>query len=188
MARAIDNVVIKGFSGSVGKQITFYQRAGKTIVGKARRKSAVAPSEKAIAVRTRFSASIGYAKIAMKDPATKSLYKAVAAPDQSAFNLAFRDAFLVPKVDSIDASNYHGQAGERITIQASDDFKVTGVTVSIHDPSGKLIEEGSASIDPNGADWVFVSTQNLATITGSKITGRAKDMPGNSGSMEIVLD
>ena len=187
MAKAIDNVVIRGFSGSVGKQITFYQRAGKTIIGKARRKSSVPPSEKSIAVRTRFSASIGYAKIAMKDPATKSLYKAVAAPDQSAFNLAFRDAFLAPRVDSIDASNYHGQAGERITIQATDDFKVTGVTVSISDPSGKLVEEGPASVDPNGANWIYQSTQNLASIPGSKITALAKDLPGNSGSFEIML-
>jgi hypothetical protein len=187
MAQAVDNVIIKGFSGTVGKQITFSQRAGKTIVGKSRRKSTLPASEKAIAVRARFSASISYAKTAMKDPATKSLYKAVAAPDQSAFNLALRDAFLAPKVENIDASNYHGQAGERITIQATDDFKVTGVTVSIHDPSGNLIEGGTASPDQNGSDWIYFATQNLVSVNGSKITAQAKDLPGNSGSLEISL-
>jgi hypothetical protein len=187
MAKAIDNVIIKGFSGTVGKQITFSQRAGKTIVGKSRRKSSLPASEKSLAVRTRFTASIAYAKIAMKDPATKSLYKAVAAPDQSAFNLALRDAFLTPKVDQIDTSNYHGQAGERITIQATDDFKVTNVTVSIHDSAGNLIETGAASVDPNGAFWVYQTTQHLSSITGSKIKAEAKDMPGNTGSLEIKL-
>src|SRR3974390_1474980 len=132
MARNADNVLTRGLSGSVGKLLTFRQRSGKTIVGKVRRKSSGLPTEKAQAVMTRFKSSIGYAKIAIKDPGTKHLYKAVTSPDQSAFNLAFRDAFMVPKVEKIDTTNYHGAAGERITIRATDDFKVTGVTVSIH--------------------------------------------------------
>jgi len=187
MAKNTENVLIKGLSGTVGKLITFRQRAGKTIVGKSRRKNAGPLSDKALAVQARFKSSLGYAKIAVKDPATKQLYKAAAAADQSAFNLAFRDAYMIPNVESIDASNYHGAAGERITIRATDDFKVTNVTVSIHNPSGTLIEEGNASVETNGADWVYHSTQNLATPAGSKISAQAKDLPGNIGSLEITL-
>jgi hypothetical protein len=187
MAKNTENVLIKGLSGTVGKLITFRQRAGKTIVGKSRRKNAGPLSDKALAVQARFKSSLGYAKIAVKDPAIKQLYEAVTGADQSAFNLAFRDAFLVPKVESIDASNYRGAAGERITIRATDDFKVISVMVSILDTLGNLIEAGDASVEPNGADWVYHSTQKLPAITGSKISALAKDLPGNNGTLEIIL-
>jgi len=187
MAQAKDNIITKGLSGTVAKTITFRQRAGKTIVGKARRGNSGLPTDKALAVRARFTASIAYGKIAIKDPATKALYKAAAGPDQSAFNVAFRDAFTPPKVESIDASAYHGIVGDTLTIRATDDFKVTGVTVSIRDVVGALIEQGTATVQQNGADWMYKSTQSNATIAGSKITALAKDLPGNSGSLEITL-
>ncbi len=187
MAQAINNIITQGFSGTLGKTITFRQRAGKTIVGKVRRKNSGLPSEKTLAVRARFAASIAYARIAIKDPTTKALYKAATGPDQSASNLAFRDAFVPPKVENIDASAYHGAVGDTLTIRATDDFKVVGVTVLIHDSAGALIEQGPATVFANGADWVYSSTQSNATVAGSKITALAKDLPGNSGSMEITL-
>lgn len=186
MPKSIGNIIVRGFSGVLDDIVMFRQRAGKTIVCKVPLKSTKERSEKMLAVSARFKSSIEYAKRAIKDKATKALYQAAAAPDQSAYNIACRDAFISPKVEAIDASAYHGIVGDTLTIIATDDFKVTDVSVSIHDASGALVEQGIAVVQENG-DWVYHSTQSSATIAGSKITAVAKDLPGNTGSMEITL-
>src|ERR1700688_2715936 len=136
MAEAKDNIVTKGLSGTIARMLTFRQRAGKTIVAKLRRATPVSDSEKSVAVRTKFTSSIDYAKKAILDAATKALYQAAAKPGQSAFNVAVADAFNAPEIESIDTSAYHGAVGDAITVRATDYFKVTGVTVSIHNATG----------------------------------------------------
>jgi len=187
MAESKENILTKGFSGTVARLLTFRQKAGKTVVAKLRRPSSVPPTDKMVAVRDKFQSSIAYAKGAIKDPAVKALYQAVAKPGESAFNVAVADAFKAPKVESIKTDNYHGAAGDTITVKATDDFKVTGVTVSILNAAGDLIEEGNAVMQINETDWLYTTTQANAAVAGSKITAAATDMPGNSTSLVVNL-
>lgn len=185
--KAKDNVVTKGFSGALDRTITFSQRAGKTYVGKFRRPVTDAPTEKMLAIRARFSSSIIYAKKAIKSLVTKALYLAGRKPGQSAFNVAVADAFNAPIVNGIKTDNYHGALGNTITIDATDDFKVVSVLVSIHDATGNLIEQGNAVTQEDEPDWLYTATQANAALAGSKIKAIATDLPGNSAELEITL-
>ena len=187
MAQAKDNIVTKGFSGSIDRTLTFRQRAGVTIVTKMRRPGSTTITEKMQAVRTRFLASIAYAKRAIKNAVTKEMYNAAATGLKSGFNLATADAFNAPKVNSINSDNYHGAVGETIEIDATDDFKVVSVLVSIHNAAGVLVEQGDAVLQVDKPDWLYTATQANATRAGSKISAIATDLPGNTGSLEITL-
>ena len=186
MAEAKGNIVTKGFSGTIGRQLTFRIKAGKTIVSKLLTRSTAPPSEKAAAVRAKFLSSSLYAKKAIKDPATKALYKAAATGGQTAFNLALADAFKAPVISKINTDNYHGAVGNTLLVNATDDFKVTGVVVSIHNAAGDLVETGNAVIQEN-EDWLYTTTQVNAAVAGSKITAVASDLPGNSTSFSVTL-
>ncbi|MBW8688171.1 hypothetical protein [Chitinophaga rhizophila] len=188
MAQSTDNVLLKGASGTIGDQITITRRkSGKTIMGKKRRSSDLPPTDKQLVIQQRFKAAIQYAKAVLADPVKKAMYAAFAGPDQSAYNMAMRDAFKAPVVDSIDTTNYQGRTGNPVIIQASDDFKVTTVKVIIRTNAGAVIEEGEATLQDNGLDWLYTATVNNASLTGSVITAVAVDTPGNETSRERVL-
>jgi hypothetical protein len=187
MAESKGNIVMQGISGTIARMLTFRQRAGKTIVAKLRRATPASDSEKATAVRTKFKSSIEYASKAILDAATKANYLAAALPGQSAFNVAVADAFNAPEISKIDSSAYHGAVGDSITVQATDDFKVTGVTVSIHNAAGNLVEQGAAVVQPNTIDWLYKATVANAATAGSKVTAVATDLPGNNTSLDATL-
>ena len=187
MAQSKDNILVKGFSGTISRLLTFRQRAGKTIVSKLLRPTTAAPSDKAAAVRAKFAIGSAYAKVAIKDPAIKALYQAVAKPGQSAFNVALADAFRAPQISGINATAYHGAAGDAITVKATDDFKVAAVKVSIFNAAGDLLEQGNAIMQINEVDWLYAATQANAAPAGSKITAVATDLPGNNTSLSVTL-
>jgi hypothetical protein len=187
MAEAKNNIVTKGISGTIGRMLTFRQRAGKTIVTNLRRPTPASNSVKAVGVRTKFKSSIEYAAKAILDDTTKANYLAMAQPGQSAFNVAVADAFNAPEITKIDTSAYHGAVGDSITVQATDDFKVTGVNVSIHSAAGDLLEQGAAVVQANTIDWLYKATVANAAVAGSKITAVATDLPGNNTSLDATL-
>jgi hypothetical protein len=187
MAQNKENILTKGMSGTIARMLTFRQKAGKTIVSKLRRATPASNSDKSLAVRTKFSASVAYAQKAILDPATKAMYQLMAKDGKSAFNVATADAFNPPTVDSITTTNYHGVMGDEIIVRAEDDFKVTGVKVSIQSAAGALLEQGDAVMQENTIDWSYKATQANAALPGSKITATASDLPGNNTSLTVTL-
>jgi len=187
MAISNDNYVIQGLSGTVGKLLTFRQRGQKTVVQKYRRTTNIPPTEKLKSVRASFASCIAYAKTVVKNPAVKAIYQAAAKDGQTAFNVATSDALNPPELTSINTSGYLGLPGDTIEIQATDDFKVAEVVVSIHGPTGELLEQGNAVQDPNTGDWLFKATKENSKLTGSTITASAKDLPGNNGSLSVIM-
>ena len=187
MAQNKENVLTIGLSGSIARLLTFRQSAGKTVVSKKRRSTPASQSDKAVAVRAKFSSSIAYAKIAIKDPANKAYYKSKAAIGQSAFNMAFSDAFTPPEVNHIDTANYHGAGADTITIQATDQFKVVTVKVSIRGNDGTILEEGFAVQQANTVDWLYTAKSANASLAGSRISAVATDLPGNTHSLDVTL-
>jgi hypothetical protein len=188
MAKSIDNILLKGASGTIGGILTFTRkRSGKIVMGKKRIASKGPLSESRKEVMRKFKLGVLYAKTAILDPVRKAFYAAVAGPDQSAFNMALKDAIKGPEVTSITAAAYRGQAGDAITIRAIDDFKVVSVRVSIYTATGTLVEVGNAVQQTNGLDWLYQATTENDELAGSVITAIAVDTPGNEATLEVVV-
>ena len=178
--KSTNNFATEGLSGTY-KQVVFRQRVGETIVGKRpkRKKGAALPA--AIqAVNATFKLAAIYAKSILQDLAIKAAYAAKAKPGVSAFNMAIADFFKPPTIGEIDSSGYNGQVGSTVIALVTDDFKVVSVNVRIENSNGNLIEEGSASLLPDGLNWMYVSTVANTSVAGTTISFIAKDLPGHS--------
>lgn len=46
---------------------------------------------------------------------------------------------------------------------------------------GSLFEEGFATQQPNGLDWLYKGTTEVLDMTGAKVVATATDKPGNTG-------
>jgi hypothetical protein len=182
MATVKDNYVVQGTAGAVGELLVFRQRGGKTFISKFPRPSSVPPTDKLKSVRAGFASCIAYAKKVVKDPVKKALYQSKVVGGQTAFNKATSDALNPPKINNIRIDQ-----NTLIIVEAVDDFMVAGVTISIHDLSGNLIEEGNAELIENGSDWHY-TIQKIPLTTGSKVTAEAVDLPGNRVSYSIDAD
>jgi len=188
MAKQGNNIIMRNTRGMVGKQIVFKRRAGRSYVA--------APPEvnenrkatpKQLAVQQRFKTSIAYAKAALTSIELKEAYDKVALRGQSAFNVAFKDAFNAPEIVGIVAEGYQGVAGNVIVVHAKDDFRVNAVKVSIRNSADELIEEGAASANADGLSWSYVVQLPNPDVTGTKIKATAFDIPENEGSLEVTL-
>jgi hypothetical protein len=188
MAKVKDNVMMKGFSGTIGKQLTFRQIGGETFVSNYQKAPAVATTEKKLAAQAKFGIATAYARRALKDPELKAMYQAVVKGGQRAFNIAMRDALNAPVVKSIQAENYQGHVGDQIIVRATDDFKVADVVVSIYNKAGNLIEEGNAVIqEDDQIEWLYIVQQENPGHVGSKIVAAATDLPGNNGLLSLFV-
>lgn len=174
--------------GMFGKQVVFKERAGETFVSAPPEVDENRqPTAKQLTIQERFKNSIAYAKAAIQNAVTKAAYLLVAKRNQSAYNIAFRDGFNVPKVSGIISQGYQGRIGDVIVVQAKDDFKVTGVQVAIYTMDNELVEQGAAVPDASGLSWIYTATEDHIALDGSTIKATAKDVPGNEGSLELTL-
>lgn len=187
MGKNKNAVVTKGFTGLIGDDIVFRQTQGDTVVAKPPKKTDKPPHPVRLEAQKLFKKASLYAKAVEADPVQKAVYAQAIKGTQSAFNLALRDARKAPTVNEIDASKYKGQMGNRIKIDATDDFKVISVLVAIYGSDETLIEEGNATIPALEVDWFYTATVVNPSLPGTKITATATDIPGNEGSREITL-
>ena len=187
MPESKDNFVVAGLSGTLAGIGTFHKRGRKTFLRKIRAKPSVPDSKEQLAIKKRFAEYIKYAKAAIKDPEIKAAYARAAKPGRTAFNRAVTDASLPPKIGKIDTGNYHGQPGDYLLVEATDDFKVTAVQICIHNANGHLIEQGEAIMQINTVDWLYSVTVANERFAGSKITATATDLPGNKTSLTMTL-
>lgn len=181
-------MVWKSASGTVGKELTITtKRSGTVLIGKHRRASSVDPTENQLEVQQKFKLASIYAKAVMLNPDLKAQYQTAARKDQSAYNLALRDAYKAPEITHVSTENYAGAIGDTITARAIDDFKVIGVTVKITSAAGILLESGDAVAQTNGLDWLYTTTVANDAVQGSTITVSAKDLPANEAVKVIAL-
>lgn len=180
MAKIRKNIIIQGFSGSLGEQLVIKQdKAGRTIL-------AVPPtfdpdrsfSEAQLQRQEYFREAAAYAKDAKGQE--EYVTKAEGTP-QSSYNVAMADWFHAPEVGEIDASAWSGGASQVIRIRATDNVKVTQVTVLITDGGGNVLEQGNA-VEADGSWWTY--TTQAATPGASRIVASARDLPGNIAQLE----
>lgn len=188
MAKNSDNLFTEGFRGTVGGNMTFRRKkSGKVVVSKKRGSSKKPLTADQVTTNNRFKRAIKFAKSIIKDAASKLMYDNAAVGDQSGYNVAVRDSFTAPEVTRIDVSNYKGLSDDRIYIEATDDFKVTAVKVSIHNPTGELVEAGDAVLEIDGLHWLYTPTMENERAIGSKIKATAYDNANNEHSLEITV-
>lgn len=188
MAKSIQNVVMQGASGKIGKTLVFRQMPnGETVIAnkaKRRTKPLTANQE---AVVDKFQQATYMARILASDPVLGPAYKAKAGPGQSAYILAMKDCLTPPTIKSIDTLGYTGAVNQGIVIRATDDFKVESVRVRILKPDDTVLEQGIATIQYNNLDWVYVSTLVNGSLLGTKIEVTAIDIPGNETVETVTI-
>jgi hypothetical protein len=185
MAESKDNYVTKGLKGTIGKTHTYRQRAGRTFVSKYRRPTSVPPTQKLRTVRANFADCIAYAKAAINDPILKAKYQAEAVDGQTAFNVATSDALQHPELIQIKKTSHQESPAAGIIVPSKDDFKEATITVSVHQATGELLEQGNAAIEPGTNDWIYRPAN--AIPAGSRISLVTKDLPENGLSFSILL-
>jgi len=188
MAIVNKNLITKGLSGMLGGTLVFRRVGNRTIVSTAP-STTKEPTLAQQNQRDKFQHAVLYAKAQMADPTTKADYEAAAKGNglPNAYNIAVADFFNAPDIMGVDLTHYAGNISDTITVQVTDDFKVKSVSVEILDPGGTLVETGSAVIQANKLDWVYTATAANAKISGSKITVKASDLPGNETKEDQTL-
>jgi hypothetical protein len=187
MAKQRDNVITYGLSGKIGNLLIFRQLDGNTIVAKV-----PTPSNKVTAgqqaQRDRFQQATFYGNTI--SPEQAALYAAAATGmgmGRNYYNVAVADFLNAPDIKKIDFSNYAGQPGDTIVIQATDDFKVESVRVRVTAAGGTVIEEGNATPDAKGYTWTYTATSVNDNPSGGKIEVFVSDIPGNTTTGEQAL-
>jgi hypothetical protein len=181
------NAVMHNARGMFAKQVVFKERAGKVYLsGPPKKRKNRKPTAPQAVIQDRFKAAVDFAKMVMDEPVLKASYKKVALPGQTAYNIAFKDAFNPPVVQRIFATGYRGVVGDTIIVQAKDDFKVSHVKVAIYNSANELIEEGPCVV-VDKRSWGYTVSQANASVSGTTIKATAFDIPENEGSLEVTL-
>ncbi|WP_343673724.1 hypothetical protein [Chitinophaga sp.] len=179
MALVKDNILLQFVRGTLGDQITIYERNGQIIMAKKRGPSKKKPTQKQLEARYKMQVAAAYAKVIMEDPELKAYYKSLAGPGQNAYNMAVKDAFRSPEVQNIRFED------TTVVVTAKDEFRVAEVEVRVHDAAGTLQERGKAVLGRNGVDWYYKAASLPA---GGKVIVVAEDLPGNATVREVKLE
>lgn len=176
MAKVMNNLVIHGLSGMLGKQVVVRrQKNGQYTLAAApkRRSKALTDSQKEH--QERFRQAILYAKAAQKTP---EYVEAAKTRGQSGYNVAVADFLHPPEIHNIDLTAYKGAAGERIFITAVDDIKVKTVGVLIATDDGVFVEKGSAVPSEKDPHQWYYTTTATAPSSAVKIVVDVADLAG----------
>ncbi len=181
------NDLTKNYSGIFGNQVLLRNKKGMSVMTIREYKSKKEPSEEQIAVRKRFKAAVSYAKKALEDPETLEMYSLRTRKGQSPYFLAVTDFLNPPYIDSIDVSAYEGKAGDKILVDAGDDFAVKTVEISVFSSAGAVIEKGEAALNPLNSRFEYTATVAIPDLTGLMIAAVAKDYPAHKAELSITL-
>jgi hypothetical protein len=189
MSKITNNPLVQGASGHFNRQFVYKQRGNKTYIAKMpAKKENLEPTPEQNEIRDQFGSAALYAKGVMSDPLLKKEYQKKAKNGATAFNVAFRDYLKAPVVKGIDTSKYTGVPGSLIIVSAKDDFRVASVRVKIETAAGVLIEEGDSTLNPIDRNkWNYATTQANASIAGCVVKADAFDLPGNKGSLDVMV-
>ncbi|QHS58341.1 hypothetical protein [Chitinophaga agri] len=178
MAIVKDNILLQLVRGSIGRQLTIYERNGQIIMAKKRRPSSKKPTQKQLEARHKMRIAADLARDMMNDPEIKAYYASLAGPGQNAYNMAVKDAYRSPEVQNIRLED------AEVIVTAKDEFRVAAVTVQVTDADGVVREKGPAILGRNGVDWYYKAAMLPA---GGKITIAVADLPGKVTVKELLL-
>ena len=187
MAQVKNNIIMQGVSGKLGKQIVYRQRFGKTIVTKAPHRTAPLTA-KQVSHTNKFKVATAYAKSVLADPLQYERYSKEAKSRGvfSTYNMAISDYMNPLIIEAIDTTSYTGRAaGEPISVEVNDNFKVKSLIVAIIAEDTTEIESGEALLI--AGKWVYMTTATNTYDTGSQLIIRASTYTGETLQMEIEV-
>jgi len=188
MSKVKDNIVTRGLSGKLGKQVVFRQWSGATFLAKAPvMSSSMINNEVLLKHQLRFKDATVYAKKVMNDAELKQAYKNKSKARQTAYARAVQDFFSAPVIQEIDLSNYTGEANSFVRVFATDDFRVKQVLVRVEDEQSQTVETGFAEREENADWWKFIVNKAHVLPSGGKVIASALDMPGNEATAEMNI-
>ena len=97
MARTGDNVVTRGMSGAIGKDLLFRTIKGKTVACKIPDMSNVIPSKNQTKKREKFGRAVKFAQLIMNDPEKAAAYEK--KPGQRLYHTIITDYMRQPESD-----------------------------------------------------------------------------------------
>jgi len=100
-----------------------------------------------LSTRRKFKMASRWAKQALQYPAVLAEYVAMAKGLKTPYIMAMTNYLRPPEIVQIIAMEYTGAVGDKISVIATDDFKVTSVKMNLSDPLGNLIEQGNCQED-----------------------------------------
>ncbi len=172
MAKVKINKLIAELRGEIDGLIFRQMPDGSIVVSKApkRKKRKATPRQKAYRQGT-FTDRSQWARWAQHE---YPIYAELAdkLPMITAYNMAMSDIAHPPVIYRIQ------RKGRRILVNASDEIKVAGVRVSVHDEKGRLLEAGDAKREKK--DWWEYMPKAKGRISAS-----AWDLPGNKVRIEL---
>jgi hypothetical protein len=178
MALVKGNLLLEHVRGSLGDEITIYERNGRIIIAKKRGPSDKKPTEKQLEARYKMKVAAAYAIEILKDPEIKAYYKSKAGPGQNAYNMAVKDAYHSPEVQGIRFEE------TMVVVTAKDEFRVAEVEVKVYDAADTMVERGKAVLGRNGVDWYYKAAYLPA---GGKVIVAVVDLPGNETLRELKV-
>jgi len=179
MALVKDNILLHLVRGTLGDQITIYERNGQIIMAKKRGRSKKKPTKNQLEARYKMQIASAYAVSMLKDPGLKAYYKSKAGPGQNAYNMAVKDAYNSPEVQNIRFED------TTVIVTAKDDFRVAEVEVKVYDAAGKVLERGQGLLGRNGVDWYYKAA---SLPPQGKVVVMATDLAGNDTVKEVQLE
>jgi hypothetical protein len=179
MAIVQGNMLLQFVNGTLGDQVTIYERNGRIIMAKKRGPSKNRPTQKQLEVRYKMTVASAYAKVMLLDPELKAYYQSKAGPGQNAYNMAVKDAFHLPEIQNLILED------STVTVTAKNEFRVAEVKVYVYDKEGKIVESGKAIPARNGVDWEY----KIGSLPKKgKIKAVVEDLPGNTRERQILLE
>lgn len=183
-----NNSILQEVHGKMGNTHAYRKLRGKMyMVNLPAKPEVLHPNQKAF--KSRFQKAANYAKAQTEDPETRAMYETgITEKKTSAYLVALSDMLTAPVINFVKANWYRGAVGDIITIDATDDFKVTQVLVVITAADGTELESGKAVQDPKLKHlWRYTATVANPAVAGSRISATAFDLPQNETKMEVVL-
>jgi hypothetical protein len=178
MAIVKDSLLLQAVRGTLGDEITIYERNGRIIIAKKRGPSKNKPTKNQLEARYKMKVAAAYAKAILQDPDIKAYYKSLAGPGQNAYNMAVKDAYKSPEIQNIHFED------TTVVVTAKDEFRVAEVSVRVIDAQGNVQEKGKAILGRNGVHWYYKTDQ---LPPNGKVIIVAVDLPGNETVKEVLL-
>jgi hypothetical protein len=143
-------------------------------------KNTLPRSEAQIAATKLLAAGPRYARRAMASPTRRAIYESLAqVKDIPPFRLAVMDYFSVPSFEPLDLTEYKGQPGDPIYIQAVDDVGLASVKVELVGIDSVLEQGDAVETSLCSGDWIYTTSSFVPAgatvtirVTGTDYTGK----------------
>jgi hypothetical protein len=185
MGKLTPNAVIGILRGKLG-DLVFVPAADGTVIVKHRpvRKAEFTQSEKGN--QSRFRKASAYVKFVRQQPGIYAFYQTIAKlTGKRPCDLAHADFFHPPVIQDVDLTSYTGRAGDLVQVHATDSVGVSGVSITIAQLDGLLLEHGEAQPGAESLRWVYLAQRDLSPGQTVLVHTIATDRLGNKVTKSV---